>query len=500
MGIKHFFSWFRKKFPDHIIQANGDNLNIKPDIVMVDLNAIFHTSAQRIFKYGQYKQKSFLTTKLADNKFVYADICVEIDKIISYIPPQKTLVLCVDGCAPLSKQQQQRQRRFLSAKNNNSAFDSNSITPGTEFIHNMTNYIQNYIYSKEFPFDIYFSNEKVAGEGEHKLIDYIRKYGQEDWSYCIYGGDADLIMLALATHKQKFYIVRENNYGLEYNLVCLEPLRLSLLDHMRWSENFNQIQGIEDFITMCFLVGNDFLPTAPGIEIIQGSIDYMFEAYKENGKVYGHLTEQGNFRPVAMKYFLKKLAQQEQIIVANKLCSDYFPDPLLQSCVKDELDFDLYKQLYYEQKFNTTKRDICSNYLRGMEWVLKYYVYGVPDWCWKYPYYYAPFCSDLYRYVLTHQPTKFDLNNPSLPFIQLLSVLPKSSSALLPTCLQSVLTEQEFTIDLAGKKNDWECVVLLPMIDQNIVRNIYNQHDNLFTEQERKRNDVQSAIIKLKKI
>ena len=43
-----------------------------------------------------------------------------------------------------------------------------------------------------------FSNEKVPGEGEHKIIDYIRKNNPYD-SYCIYGADADLFMLSLSS-------------------------------------------------------------------------------------------------------------------------------------------------------------------------------------------------------------------------------------------------------------------------------------------------------------
>ena len=166
---------------------------------------------------------------------VFEEVCNTIEQLFHTVNPKKRLILCVDGPAPQSKQKQQRQRRFKSAMENSKSdrttntFDSNSITPGTVFMDHLTKYIDWYIRKKVSNDDrwqqleeVVFSNEKVPGEGEHKVLNFIRSHNKPDESYCIHGLDSDLIMLALGTKLKHIYLLREDQFDHRNDFFCID--------------------------------------------------------------------------------------------------------------------------------------------------------------------------------------------------------------------------------------------------------------------------------------
>jgi len=554
MGIHSFFNYFKNTFGRNIKNLKSPkkfvDLDIDVDNLMIDLNGVYHASTQKIYKYGNHKPPARLLGHKNKHKrvgtlkkqiAVFKDVCDEIEKILDIVNPKKRIVLCVDGPAPLAKQSQQRQRRFRSAKEKNEdefkEFDSNCITPGTKFMDYLSKYIDWHIRKRisESPkwqnIDVIFSSEKVAGEGEHKLIHFIRYYGDKDDSYCIHGLDADLIMLSLGTHVPKFWILREDlyNYNNDFYVIDIGETRNDLKKLMSWElyrdeetdekpqySKFNQKWSVNDFIFLCFMVGNDFLPHIPTIEIVEGGIQVMIEVYKKVCRYNGHITEEKDdkvlFRKDALEVFMSTIGLEEKKLLEHKLMSKiYFPDELINSHskwvdTKYVLDIGNYMIDYYREKFDTDdERKISHDYLEGMQWVLSYYTRGVSNWKWCFKHHYAPFASNISYHIQSFEFPQYSKTNPSTPYQQLLCVLPPKSANLIPHPLNTLLTDPKsslrkfcpdnFKIDLSGKRKEWQGIVLLPMVDFDLVREEYFKHIGDVDQRDIRRNRLGKSYV-----
>ena len=201
---------------------------------------------------------------------------------------------------------QQRGRRFRSAKeaeqNEKKAkdrgeklpdevrFDSNCITPGTPFMVRLQEQLKYFVNNKISTDGLWrqckviLSGHETPGEGEHKIMDFIR-YEKSLPGYdpnirhCLYGLDADLMMLGMATHDPHFSLLREEvRFGGKKNAAAnkrtptpeettFHLLHLSLLreyiDH-EFSDvreklvtfDYDLESIIDDWILLGFLVGN----------------------------------------------------------------------------------------------------------------------------------------------------------------------------------------------------------------------------------------------------
>jgi len=523
MGIKHFFTWFKQTF-----QSNIKNIapyktlfeeGVEIDNLMLDLNGIFHQAAAQVYEYGNFKRHSLLKKRqisgLQKQIKLFETVCIEIDKIVNIVRPKKRILLCIDGVAPQSKQNQQRCRRFRSAAEKEeaefNAFDSNCITPGTKFMDNLGKYIDWHIrqmIGKEWGHvEVIFSNEKVPGEGEHKLINYIRKYFNNDESYLVYGMDADLIMLTLGTGLDKIYIMRDVFPGKSPNMYLIDigKTKYELAELLRWNET-NEIQRLMyDFIFMCFTAGNDFLPKIQSIEILENGIDVLIDIYKLACSKYGYLTFKNDKEMIFMKdslqEFLNLFSEKEVDVMCQKVnqMEGYFHDYLLEKNMKitserNILNFEGYLNDYTFEKF-TNEQEICHKYFRGMEWVLNYYIKGVPNWNWYYDNHYAPLAHNLKRHLSSYVHVPFTKSSASHPLQQLISVLPPKSAGLLPAPFDQVFNIQvlkdyspeDFSIDFTGVKKEWEGIVVIPFLKPDIVKDIVNRDIKKVDEKELRR-------------
>lgn len=181
---------------------------------------------------------------------------------------------------------------------------------------------------------VILSGHDVPGEGEHKIMDYIRlSKSQTDYNpntrHCLYGLDADLMMLGLVTHEPHFSLLREEvtfgrkkkpeksvdrqTFYLFHLSLFREYLNLEFIElKNRLSFPYDLERIIDDYVLMCYFIGNDFLPHISGFDINSGAISTMFRIYKELlPKMSGYMNESGKLNLECCEAFLVQMGEIE---------------------------------------------------------------------------------------------------------------------------------------------------------------------------------------------
>ncbi|KAI9726083.1 MAG: hypothetical protein M1828_002091 [Chrysothrix sp. TS-e1954] len=349
MGVPKFFRWMSERYPA-ISQLIAENRIPEFDNLYLDMNGIIHNCT--------HSDSDSPTFRMTEDKMFIA-IFNYIEHLFGKIKPKQIFFMAIDGVAPRAKMNQQRARRFRTALDveqarekalregaempKEEAFDSNCITPGTEFMARLTRQLK-YFISKKIAEDADWQNVKVVlsghevpGEGEHKIMEYIRQAKSQpgydpNVRHCLYGLDADLIMLGLLSHDPHFCLLREEvtfgrqdqkkrkelehqNFYLMHLCVVREYLELEfqqLKEPGALDFAFDLERVIDDFILMAFFVGNDFLPNLPHLHINEGALALMFETYKSVlPKAGGYLNESGTINLDRLSLLLDELSNVE---------------------------------------------------------------------------------------------------------------------------------------------------------------------------------------------
>ena len=328
------------------------------DNFYLDLNSIIHNVS--------HGNSILISCQKRPYEDIYEDTCDTIDKLLQIIKPKNLLMISVDGVAPRTKMNQQRIRRYRKNTNwspeefeivkekgldSNNQFNSDAISAGTKFMFDLTSYLKDFIIKKKksdknwAKIEVILTGADVPGEGEHKILEYIRNYKsseqyKENIRHCIYGLDADLVMLALISHEPNIVLLREdtilqkkkqkllkqkgfelrintdkNEEPYEFFLISVlrEYLELEFYEIKKKIKfEFNMERIIDDFIFLCFFIGNDFLPNLYSFSIETGAMDYLFEFYKDClPELEGYITEQGKIDFSRAKKIFNLLAKKE---------------------------------------------------------------------------------------------------------------------------------------------------------------------------------------------
>ncbi len=488
MGIPSYFSYIVKKHPD-IIKKFIENKFVVNNLYL-DCNSIIYDA------YNKLNSESPSVSGISDK--IIGCVISKIEEYLAIIQPNKNVIIAFDGVAPVAKLEQQRQRRYKSWYQNEmansylnkvkkDAWTTAAITPGTTFMSDLNTRVSTHFsHSNKFGVNkIYVSGSNKYGEGEHKIFDFIRQKPEEHndgLNTVIYGLDADLIMLSI-NHLpvcSNIFLFRETPQFIQSINADLEPeahyfldipeLTKAITEYMNNDETVTNIHKVYDYILLCFFLGNDFMPHFPALNIRTGGVDKMLNAYRATIAPTECLTDGNKINWNNVRKIVKFLADlEEEFIITEHKSRDKkerlklpmnTPEEKLkamESCPLHDREIEKFinpfkpywQSRYYRSLFDIKSdtdgaqvRDICLNYLQGLEWTMKYYTSGCPDWRWRYKYSYPPLLQDLIKYVPVFDTT-FVPNLPPQPvseLVQLCYVLPRSSLNLLPSQLYISLT------------------------------------------------------------
>jgi len=157
MGVPRFFRWLSERYPLINQTITSNTLPPEFDNLYLDMNGIIHNCTHP--SNGNHEASGDALTE----REMMLGIFHYIDKLFQLIKPKKLFYMAIDGVAPRAKLNQQRQRRFRSAKaaqeemekqaakgvtTTSDRFDSNCITPGTPFMDKLNGHLRYFIRKK----------------------------------------------------------------------------------------------------------------------------------------------------------------------------------------------------------------------------------------------------------------------------------------------------------------------------------------------------------------
>ena len=575
MGVPLFFKLLNKKYK---IVINNPDKPIRA--LYIDTNCLLHPQCFTVLDMckGLTNQKE-LFKKMAQRVIEY------IDYLIRLTNPTELVYIAIDGVAPLAKINQQRMRRFGYANNYrndvykkyghsiNESWSNIVITPGTQFMHDLhetlTTYYGNHIKTNtdsQRTYSIIYDSYLTPGEGEHKILQHLKStpISNKDHATIIYGLDADLIFLSMASQIPNIYLLREssqfkrdeeeendnsieqelcyadidyakksinNEFNMYYTKFITNKYGDNNSDMFGDSNNndnnnndndtgyeaikkFSKFNFSNDYIFICYFLGNDFLPHLPSIDIAMEGMDILFNAYMEVFQTLGRnlinldtnmkvsidneflfsfvrlvaSKEEDFFRrilPEGLKRYrhrrcLETEIHKKEVWKIENLKNVMIHDKIRLGSGKDhEWKFRYYSHYFKTSEHMTEMVDrICQNYIEGLVWVARYYFESCPTWRWQYKFTHAPFLSDLMIYMKNRDIMK-DYNvpyqEPVNMYTQLVSIIPSVYSDILPQGLQYLCSSVEspiidmfpikYEIDMINKTQLYKCIPMIPYLD-----------------------------------
>jgi len=363
------------------------------------------------------------------------------------------------------------------------------------------------------------SDSDERGEGEHKILHYI-KTNELLGKICIYGLDADLIMLSLVSRKDNIVLLRERTeYNIEktendYIYLKIDPLKDHIIDSLG-IHGAKREQIINDYIFICFLLGNDFMNHIPSLNLRYGGHDLLLRVYSDLQKRY-----QGYFQLIDyeqpdllhmtfFKEFIHEISLKEKETMrkifsirerqSKKIHNQYYNDfkNLKEYLIEGHQDEsqnadkrlsleDIYRyqhdslsdpedhpgdgkkmienlpilysfgerKEYNEMKYNDK---LCEDYMKSLLWTAHYYFDKCCDWRFSTKYNEAPLTEHLFRYITDHKIELEQNDNEFSNLEQLSYIFPQDSHHLHKHDILS--KDYQMIVNLSFHRYLWECEI-----------------------------------------
>jgi 5'-3' exonuclease len=397
MGIPSYFAYLLRHHKAIVKQYNGQ----KVDNLYLDSNSIVYDVVRTI----PFPNPDF------DARLIQA-VCEKIKSYLDLVQPKRVFI-AFDGVPPMAKMKQQRERRYKSVMHAEgpAGWNTVQITPGTTFMHQLDSALKTFFepISKSYVF-FRLSTSEEPGEGEHKIFEHVRSTPHMGQTTLVYGLDSDLIILALNHLK----------YG---NIQLLREAPafktrggLHILDVPLLSCEIRKLLGqskLADYIFLTLFLGNDFMPHFPALNLRTTGFDTLIQTYQATIRASEHLFTDDIQWPNVYK-FIAALAARESVDIGREYKSRariVDQTSVNTPMVLREMEHYInpldphWESRYYTALFQSERYPVCQQsselFLQMLDWNMKYYTNGCPDWDLYYAYMYPPLLVDLAKYKFT---------------------------------------------------------------------------------------------------
>lgn len=301
MGVERFFSSINRDF-NITIDTDYPYKKVKCKYLMIDFNSIVHIISQHMINTINNcieNNKECIFTYESVDKFE-TELLLNISKYVEDLLTKnidseylEDLYMAIDGVPTMAKMYEQKKRRYMGAIVSNLStkvkrpfsWSKNNISPGTNFMKRL----QNSLHSKDFNNmvnkvcknikKIKISDTTYPGEGEMKIINYIKKNKIDlKENICVYSPDSDMIILLLILNNtftilrydQQKSILNDNFDGKIYNILNVDNFKKVFTEYIQSRVNnykFIERKLMDDIIFILTVFGDDFLPKLESLRV-----------------------------------------------------------------------------------------------------------------------------------------------------------------------------------------------------------------------------------------